>query len=115
MALGEYASVETQNSSTRSEIEKERAELAGNPDAELSELAEMYRAMGLSRDTAERAAEEIHENPEAAVRAHATQELGVDPDEQPSPVTAAVSSFLCFTAGAALPLISFVAGVRLDE
>lgn len=110
MALGEYASVEMQNSSIRAELEKERSELANNPMAEQEELSEMYRTMGLSRDTARQAAAEIHDDPERAVRVHITQELGVDPDEQPSPITAAVSSFVCFTVGAALPLISFVAG-----
>jgi VIT1/CCC1 family predicted Fe2+/Mn2+ transporter len=41
---------------------------------------------------------------------HAQEELGVDPDEQPSPWTAAISSFLCFAVGALLPLLPYLFG-----
>ena len=37
---------------------------------------------------------------------HVREELGVDPDEQPSPWTAAISSFLCFSIGALVPLLT---------
>nr|BFF00912.1 VIT1/CCC1 transporter family protein [Streptoalloteichus tenebrarius] len=111
MALGEYASVDTQNSAVRAEVAVERAELRDNPEAEQAELADMYVAMGLTRATAERVAAEVHADPELAVRVHVTQELGVDPDEQPSPWTAAVSSFLCFAVGALVPLAPFLLGL----
>jgi vacuolar iron transporter family protein len=45
------------------------------------------------------------------LRLHAQEELGVDPDELPSPWVAAVSSFLAFSIGALVPLITFFAGV----
>ncbi|HEY8371197.1 MAG TPA: VIT1/CCC1 transporter family protein [Pseudonocardiaceae bacterium] len=110
MALGEYASVETQNSAVRAEVAVEREELRTNPAAEQAELVEMYVRMGLSRPTAEAVAEEVHADPELAVRVHITQELGVDPDEQPSPLAAGASSFLCFALGALLPLIPYLLG-----
>jgi VIT1/CCC1 family predicted Fe2+/Mn2+ transporter len=113
MALGEYTSVGTQNNAIRNEAAVERAELERNPAAEQAELVEMYEEMGLTRATAELVAEEIHANPEVAIRVHLTQELGVDPDEQPSPVVAAVSSFLCFALGAVLPLLPFLFGLDL--
>ena len=43
------------------------------------------------------------------VRANA-EELGVDPDSQPSPWLAAIYSFLCFSVGALIPLISYLFG-----
>lgn len=112
MALGEYTSVGTQNQAVKAEAAVERAELARNPVAEQAELVEMYREMGLSQATAELVAEEIHANPEVAVRVHLTQELGLDPEEQPSPVVAAVSSFLCFAVGAIFPLLPFLFGLQ---
>lgn len=112
MALGEYTSVGTQNQAVRAEEAVERAEMERNPAAEQAELVEMYRQMGLSRPTAERVAEEIHANPEVAIRVHLTQELGIDPNEQPSPVVAAVSSFLCFAVGAVIPLLPFLFGFQ---
>ncbi|GAA4030883.1 VIT1/CCC1 transporter family protein [Allokutzneria multivorans] len=110
MALGEYASVETQNNAISAEVATERRELRTNPRAEQAELVDMYVEMGLSRETAEKAAAEVHANPELAVRVHITQELGVDPQEQPSPVVAGVSSFLCFAVGALFPLVPFLLG-----
>lgn len=110
MALGEYSSVETQNNAIHAEAATEKLELERNPDAEQAELADSYVEMGLSRTTAEQVAAEIHRDPKLAVRVHLTQELGVDPDEQPSPVVAAVSSFLCFAIGGFVPLVSFLLG-----
>jgi VIT1/CCC1 family predicted Fe2+/Mn2+ transporter len=112
MALGEYTSVGTQNQAVKVEAAVERAELKRNPAGEQAELVDMYREMGLSQATAELVAEEIHANPEVAVRVHLTQELGLDPDEQPSPVVAAVSSFLCFSLGAVFPLLPFLFGLQ---
>jgi vacuolar iron transporter family protein len=111
MALGEYTSVGTQNNAIVAEAAVEREELERNPEAEQAELVQMYRDMGLSQPTAELVAEEIHSNPELAVRVHITQELGLDPDEQPSPVVAAVSSFLSFSVGAVFPLVPFFFGL----
>ncbi|MGW0516150.1 VIT1/CCC1 transporter family protein [Crossiella sp. NPDC003009] len=110
MALGEYASVETQNNQVRAEVAVERAELRAHPKAEEQELVESYLAMGLTEDTARRVAAEVHRDPELAVRVHITQELGVDPTEQPSPWLAGTSSFFCFAVGALFPLLPYLLG-----
>jgi vacuolar iron transporter family protein len=111
MALGEYTSVQTQNESVQAEVAAERRELRENPKAEQAELVGMFADMGLSRQTAERVAEEVHTDEDLAVRVHIEQELGVNPDEQPSPIVAALSSFLCFSIGALFPLVPFLFGL----
>ena len=110
MALGEFASVQTQNDAVAGEVAVERAELARHPNAERAELAARFEEMGLLSTTAEIVAREVHARPELALKMHVIQELGVDPDEQPSPWTAAVSSFLCFAIGGIVPLIPFLLG-----
>jgi vacuolar iron transporter family protein len=110
MALGEYASVETQNDQVRAEVKVERDELRRHPVAEKAELAASLVQMGLTRETAKQVAEEVHANPSLAVRVHINQELGVNPDDQPSPWVAAGSSFLCFAIGALVPLIPYLLG-----
>lgn len=110
MALGEFSSVQTQNDAVRSEVDVERAELVRHPEAEQAELVEMYRAMGLSGPTAEAVAREVHADPDLALKVHVSQELGVDVDEQPSPWTAAISSFLCFAVGGVVPLVPYFFG-----
>ena len=52
----------------------------------------------------------MHADPELAVKVHITQELGVDPDDQPSPWTAAISSFVAFSIGGIFPLVSYLLG-----
>jgi VIT1/CCC1 family predicted Fe2+/Mn2+ transporter len=110
MALGEYASVSTQNEAVEKEVVAERREIRDNPEAELAELTAMFVAMGMSQPTAGRAATEVHRDHERAVMVHITQELGVDPEEHPSPTVAAVSSFVMFAIGAVVPLIPYLLG-----
>jgi VIT1/CCC1 family predicted Fe2+/Mn2+ transporter len=110
MALGEFASVDTQNAAVAGEVAVERDEIRRHPRAEEAELAATYQEMGLSRATAEAMAREVHANPELAVKVHVAQELGVDVDDQPSPWVAAISSFLCFAIGGVIPLVPFLLG-----
>jgi VIT1/CCC1 family predicted Fe2+/Mn2+ transporter len=110
MALGEYASVETQNDAVRAEVRVERDELRRHPVAEKAELVSSFMQMGLTRRTAQQVADEVHADPSLAVRVHINQELGVNPDEQPSPWVAGGSSFLCFAIGALIPLIPYLLG-----
>jgi VIT1/CCC1 family predicted Fe2+/Mn2+ transporter len=110
MALGEFASVDTQNDAVANEVAVEREEIRRHPDLERAELATMYEEMGLTRPTAEAMAREVHASPELALKVHVSQELGVDVDEQPSPWIAAVSSFLCFAVGGLIPLVTFLLG-----
>ena len=53
---------------------------------------------------------QISADPERAVHTHVREELGIDPDDLPSPRTAATASFAAFTAGALIPLSPFLLG-----
>jgi VIT1/CCC1 family predicted Fe2+/Mn2+ transporter len=110
MGLGEYTSVRTQNEQVAYEVAKERRELERNPEAEAAELAAAWTRRGLPPDLAHQVASTIARNPEEALRVHAQEELGVDPDETPSPWIAAVSSFVCFSLGALVPLLPYLLG-----
>jgi VIT1/CCC1 family predicted Fe2+/Mn2+ transporter len=111
MALGEYTSVKTQNEQLDLEVEKERRELQRNPEGELAELAEMLRVRGVDRRLAHEVAVQLSRDPETVLRLHVVAELGLNPEDKPSPRVAAVSSFLTFGAGAALPLLPYLFGV----
>ncbi|MCU1432776.1 MAG: hypothetical protein JWP95_1881 [Actinotalea sp.] len=106
MALGEYVSVSSQRDTERALIAQERRELQEDPEGELAELAEIYRAKGLSEATAQKVAEELTERD--AVAAHVEAELGLDPDERTNPWHAALASAVAFTVGAFLPLLAVV-------
>lgn len=110
MAMGEYTSVSTQNEQIDREVEIERREIIENPEGELEELSELFLEMGMTEATALAAAKDIHRDTELATMVHVTQELGLDPDEKPSPVVAAGSSFAMFSLGAVIPLIPYLLG-----
>lgn len=110
MATGEYVSVASQTELTRAEIEIEKAEIERVPHAEMAELAAIYVARGVEPDLAREVARQLSADPEQAWRVHAREELGVDPDDLPSPWTAAASSFVAFALGAFLPLLPYLLG-----
>ena len=110
MATGEYVSVASQTELARAEIEIEKAEIARVPAAEEAELAGIYRSRGVDADTAREVARQLSRDPETVWRVHAREELGIDPDDLPSPWIAAGSSFTAFTLGAAVPLLPYLIG-----
>ena len=110
MAVGEFISVASQSEATMAEIEKERTELRRNPGPEAAELAEVYASYGVEPELARAVATQIARDPEVALRVHVREEMGVDADDLPSPWTAALASFICFSLGALVPLVPFLAG-----
>ncbi|MEV6207775.1 VIT1/CCC1 transporter family protein [Kitasatospora sp. NPDC051914] len=110
MAAGEYTSVASQRELVEAEIEAERLELSRNPHGELAELAQLYVAKGVEPELAHEVARQLSSDPERTLAVHAREELGVDPDDLPSPVVAAASSFACFALGALLPLLPYLLG-----
>jgi VIT1/CCC1 family predicted Fe2+/Mn2+ transporter len=110
MAMGEYSSVRTQNEQVDREWAKESEEIRENCDAEERELEAMFAYMGMTAATASAAARDIHRDADHAALVHVTQELGLDPREKPSPRVAAISSFVTFSLGAAIPILPFLLG-----
>jgi VIT1/CCC1 family predicted Fe2+/Mn2+ transporter len=110
MATGEFTSVSSQNELTHAEIATERHELDVNPVEELKELTQMFEAKGVRPELAAEVARELSADPEVAWRVHVREELGVDPDDLPSPLAAAASSFVAFAIGALIPLLPFLLG-----
>jgi VIT1/CCC1 family predicted Fe2+/Mn2+ transporter len=110
MAAGEYISVASQAELAEAEIEVERLEIARHPQAEQAELAGLYEARGLEPELAAEVARQLSRDPEEALRVHTEAELGVTPDDLPSPLLAAGSSFLSFAVGALLPVLPYLFG-----
>jgi VIT1/CCC1 family predicted Fe2+/Mn2+ transporter len=111
MAGGEYVSVASQRELAQAEIAVEAGELDRHPEAELEELAQVFIGRGVEPALATEVARQISRDPEQALEVHARNELGVEPGDLPSPKLAAVSSFLAFSVGAALPLLPYLFGV----
>ena len=111
MALGEYTSVTTQNEQLELEVAKERRQLERNPEGERHELVELLRARGVDDDLAEEVSIQLSRDPETALRLHVVAEMGLNPEDRPSPRVAAGSSFVTFSLGAVVPLLPYLFGL----
>jgi VIT1/CCC1 family predicted Fe2+/Mn2+ transporter len=106
MAAGEYISVSSQADLEQADLAREAIELHANPHGEELELAGIYKKRGVSSETAHAVARELMAHD--ALDAHARDELGLSDATTARPVQAAVASAACFSAGAALPLLTAI-------
>lgn len=110
MSLGEYASVRTANEQVDAEVAVEREAHDRNPEGERAELAQLFERLGMETAIAQTAAEQVHGDAEQAIRVHISHELGMSPEEKPSPWVAAFSSLFAFGIGALIPILPFLFG-----
>jgi vacuolar iron transporter family protein len=108
MAAGEYISMQSQRELFERQIALERAELEAMPEEEEAEMAALYRAKGFPEDEAKAIAHRLFENPERALDQLIREELGLDPDELGSPISASAGSFLAFAIGAFIPVLPYL-------
>jgi VIT1/CCC1 family predicted Fe2+/Mn2+ transporter len=103
MAAGEYVSVSSQADTERADLERERKELATDPEHEHAEMTAIYVARGLDAELASEVATQLMAHD--ALSAHARDELGISAALTARPVQAALASAVTFAVGAALPLL----------
>jgi vacuolar iron transporter family protein len=106
MAVGEYVSVSAQRDSERADIELEKGELAGQPHAELNELALIYRKRGLDQDLAMKVAEQLSAHDRLG--SHLWDELRIEPGSLARPLQAAWISAASFAFFAAIPIAALL-------
>lgn len=102
MAAGEYVSVSSQSDTEKADLAREIAELAGDREAEVAELAGIYAARGVEPDLSRQVALQLMAKD--ALGAHARDELGISEITTARPVQAALTSALTFACGALPPL-----------
>ncbi len=111
MSIGEWLSVQSARELYTHQIVVERQELLEMPEEEREELALIYEAKGIDRETANRMAERIMAQGDAALDTLSREELGIDPEELGgSAWTASIMSFVLFAIGAVIPVIPFAFG-----
>lgn len=103
MAAGEYVSVSSQADTEEADLNRERDELATNPEQEHAELTAIYVKRGLHSELASSVATELMQHD--ALTAHARDELGISDTLTARPVQAALASAGTFAVGAVLPLV----------
>ena len=114
MALGEWLSVQSSRELYANQIAVEAEELAAFPEEEEEELRLIYEAKGMDPPDARRLAHRVLSGDRAvALDTMAREELGIDPGGLGgSAWTAAVTSFVLFGFGAAIPLVPFIVAAQ---
>jgi VIT1/CCC1 family predicted Fe2+/Mn2+ transporter len=103
MAAGEYVSVSSQADTEKADLARERKELDTEVESERAELAGIYVKRGLEPALAKQVAEQLMAHD--ALGAHARDELGILESQRARPVVAALASAGTFAVGAGLPLL----------
>jgi len=106
MAVGEFVSVSSQRDAERADIEREKREIADQPNAELLELAAIYVKRGLDRDLALTVAEQL--STRDRLGAHLRDELGIDSSSLARPLQAAWISAASFASFALVPIMALL-------
>jgi vacuolar iron transporter family protein len=107
MAVGEYVSVSSQRDAERADIAREKRELAGQPQAELRELAAIYVKRGLDEDLAMKVAQQLSAHDRLG--SHMRDELGIDQAVLARPMQAAWISAASFASFALIPIAGLLA------
>lgn len=102
MAAGEYVSVSSQSDTEKADLDRERKELAADPEHEHAEMTAIYEARGLDQQLAAQVATQLMAYD--ALGSHAREELGISEQLTARPVQAGLASAGSFSIGAALPL-----------
>lgn len=110
MAAGEYISVSSQADTERADLDRERKELATDPEREHAEMTAMYVARGLDHNLASVVTTQLMAHD--ALGAHSREELGLTDTMASRPVQAALASGGTFSVGALLPLLVVAAVPR---
>ena len=113
MAVGEYVSVSTQRDLEEAELEREKIELARDPERQLAILARLFEQRGVEPELAADVAREMSEKD--ALSVHARAELGIDPENVTNPWAAASASMLSFLVGGAIPIAALLMSPRAIE
>ena len=106
MAAGEFVSVSSQHDAESADIAKEKQELASSPEAELHELAGIYRSRGLSKELALEVARQLSAHDQLA--AHLRDELGIEEATRARPFQAAWISAVSFALFALVPILGLL-------
>lgn len=105
MATGEYLGVRSRIELYERQIALEEEELRLYPDDEAEELAMIFEARGLERETARELGRRLISEPARALDVLTREELGLNPDDLGSPWASGLASLLSFGGGALVPLI----------
>jgi VIT1/CCC1 family predicted Fe2+/Mn2+ transporter/rubrerythrin len=107
MATGAFLAERSQAEVVAANVERERQEITEHPEEEKEELSLFYQLKGIDPQTADDLAERLAQQPDAMLRALATEEFG-GYEHPGSPAQASLAAGLSTGVGAIIPVIPFM-------
>jgi len=106
MATGAFLAERSEEEVAAANLHSEREEVLTNPDEEKEEVSLFYQLKGIDKESADRLAEQLGNNPEALLKVHAPEELG-STESTGRPVQAAIAAGVSTFIGAMVPVMPF--------
>lgn len=107
MATGAYLSSQAEQQVYISEINKEKEEIANNPQREKKELMTLLENEGLSSENAKIVVDKLATNEKVYIDTHIQKELGIEPEAPGTPVNDAIYVGLSYLFAAIVPLFPY--------
>src|SRR5437588_159201 len=104
MATGAYLAERSEGEVTEANVERERQEIVEHPEEEKEEVSLFYQLKGIDKEMADRLAEQLAGTPEALLKVHAPEELGVL-EAAGNPVQSAIAAGVSTFIGAMIPVM----------
>ena len=109
MGLGDFLSSKAELEFEMAESDREKAEFAKNPTAEILEHAELLQKSGVKEADAMTLAETLARYPDVFHAAHMPLELGINaPDGEATPAMDGFVTFVSFIIFGSVPMITYV-------
>ncbi|MGO9973957.1 MAG: VIT1/CCC1 transporter family protein [Solirubrobacteraceae bacterium] len=106
MATGAFLAARSEAEVAAANVERERQEIELHPQEEQAELSLFYQLKGIDETTADAMAAQLAKQPDAMLRALATEEFGYTGDNS-DPVQSALAAGISTGLGAIVPVIPF--------
>ena len=107
MGASGYLAAKSEREVYEHELAMESAEIRLMPEVEAQELALVYEARGVERESARRMADDVMRDPERALAEKAREELGIG-EERSTPLREGVITGLATAVGALIPVAPFL-------
>lgn len=108
MGSGAYLATKSEREVYEAELNRERREIAENPEEEREELELFYQLKGFSEEEAKNMVARLAEQPEQFLKTLAHEELGLSEETFPNEWKSAVSASVSTAIGAAVPVLPFL-------
>ncbi len=108
MATGAYLAERSEIEVAAANIERERKEILEHPEEEKEELSLFYQLKGIDPQTADALAERMAKDPDAMLKALASEEFGTGAQTDANPAQAALAAGVSTGLGAIVPVIPFI-------